>query len=162
MGTPFQVVFDAFLARVNEIKWASPDDLWIAERDWLELMKIAIFRFRYPRVDLEMAKDQLYFVNDIGAQEVQVLAVFMKHEWVKRCVASWENIKMLYSNKDFSQANHLDKLIKLSDQVAEECCEAERIYSRSVNGKPFNYMQFAGKGAVSEWNPLHSTDTKTN
>jgi hypothetical protein len=34
----------------------------------------------------------------------------MKHEWIKRCVASWEHIGQLYTSKDFSMANHLDKL----------------------------------------------------
>jgi hypothetical protein len=44
----------------------------------------------------------------------------MKHEWIKRCIASWENIRQLYTSKDFSQANHLDKLNKLEVQVALE------------------------------------------
>ena len=42
-----------------------------------------------------------------------MLALYMKHEWIKRCIASWENIRQLYTSKDFSQANHLDKLNKL-------------------------------------------------
>jgi hypothetical protein len=41
----------------------------------------------------------------------------MKHEWIKRCVASWEHIGQLYTSKDFSMANHLDKLNDLQLQV---------------------------------------------
>ena len=69
----------------------------------------------------------------------------MKHEWIKRCVSSWEEIRMLYSNKDFSQANHLDKLIKLSDQVELECLKASSTYGRSIDGKPYDYTKLAGK-----------------
>lgn len=145
MGTPFQAVYDAFLARVNSDDWIVPDDMWIAQRDWFEFLKMAIFRFRFPRISLAFDVDNSCFIEEIGLAEIQVLATYMKHEWVKRCVASWEKIKMLYSNKDFSQANHLDKLIKLSEQCQLECIKAAATYSRSNMGKPFDYTQFAGK-----------------
>lgn len=145
MGTPFQAIYDAFLARVNSDDWIVPDDMWIAQRDWFEFLKIAIFRFRFPRVSLAFDVDNSCFIEEIGLAEIQVLATYMKHEWVKRCVTSWEEIKMLYSNKDFSQANHLDKLIKLSEQCQLECIKAASTYSRSNMGKPFDYTQFAGK-----------------
>jgi hypothetical protein len=60
------------------------------------------------------------FTDDLTNDEIQLLAVYMKHEWIKRCIASWENIRQLYTSKDFSQANHLDKLNKLEVQVALE------------------------------------------
>lgn len=145
MGTPFQAVNDAFLARVNSDDWIMPDDMWIAQRDWFEFLKMAIFRFRFPRVSLAFDAENSSFIEEIGLAEIQVLATYMKHEWVKRCVASWEEIKMLYSNKDFSQANHLDKLLKLSEQCELECIKAAATYSRSNMGKPFDYTQFAGK-----------------
>lgn len=145
MGTPFQAVYDAFLARVNSDDWIVPDDMWIAQRDWFEFLKMAIFRFRFPRISLAFDADNSCFIEEIGLAEIQVLATYMKHEWVKRCVASWEEIKMLYSNKDFSQANHLDKLIKLSEQCQLECIKTAATYSRSNMGKPFDYTQFAGK-----------------
>ena len=44
----------------------------------------------------------------------------MKHEWIKRCVASWEHIVQLYTSKDFSSANHLDKLNDLEANVKRE------------------------------------------
>ena len=145
MGTPFQAIYDAFLARVNSDEWIMPEDMWIAQRDWFEFLKIAIFRFRYPRISLAFDAENSSFIEEIGLAEIQVLATYMKHEWVKRCVTSWEEIKMLYSNKDFSQANHLDKLIKLSEQCQSECIETTATYSRSNQGKPFDYTQFAGK-----------------
>lgn len=145
MGTPFKVLFDSFLARVESQDWVLPEEIEVAERDWTQLLKIAIFQFRFPRVSLEINENEKIFLNEIGNPEIQVLATIMKHQWIKRCIASWEQIKMLYSNKDFSQANHLDKLIKLSDQVYVQVLKALATYSRSINGKPFNYAVFAGK-----------------
>ena len=70
----------------------------------------------------------------------------MKHEWVKRCVASWENIRQLYADKDFSQANFLDKLIKLESAVADEVHQAEGIYDRVWSKRPSRrFSQLAGK-----------------
>lgn len=72
----------------------------MVERDWRQLLDIAIFRFKYPRVSLEYEDtlDGPYFVEDLNEDEIQLLALMMKHEWVKRCVASWENIRQLYAD----------------------------------------------------------------
>ena len=145
MGTPFQAIYDSFLARISSDEWVLPDEMYIAQRDWFEFLKMAIFRFRFPRKSLEYDVEQMAFNEELDDAEIQVLAIYMKHEWVKRCVASWEEIRMLYSNKDFSQANHLDKLIKLSDQLELECAKSAATYYRSINGHPYDYTKLAGK-----------------
>lgn len=145
MGTPFQAIYDSFLARISSDEWVLPDEMYIAQRDWFEFLKMAIFRFRFPRKSLEYDVEQMAFNEELDDAEIQVLAIYMKHEWVKRCVASWEEIKMLYSNKDFSQANHLDKLIKLSEQLELECVKSSATYYRSIKGRPYDYTKLAGK-----------------
>ena len=145
MGTPFQAIYDSFLARISSDEWVLPAEMYIAQRDWFEFLKMAIFRFRFPRKSLEYDVEQMAFNEELDDAEIQVLAIYMKHEWVKRCVASWEEIRMLYSNKDFSQANHLDKLIKLSDQLELECAKSAATYYRSINGRPYDYTKLAGK-----------------
>ena len=138
-------IYDSFLARISSDEWVLPDEMYIAQRDWFEFLKMAIFRFRFPRKSLEYDVEQMAFNEELDDAEIQVLAIYMKHEWVKRCVASWEEIRMLYSNKDFSQANHLDKLIKLSDQLELECAKSAATYYRSINGRPYDYTKLAGK-----------------
>ena len=70
----------------------------------------------------------------------------MKHEWVKRCIASWENIRQLYADKDFSQANHLDKLNKLEAAIEVEVNHAEGVYDRSREKRPADlFKKLAGK-----------------
>lgn len=155
MATPFLKVYDAFLARITADEWTLEEELAIVERDWQELLKIAIFRFKYPRVNLEIETVQepedgqlgIYqFLADLTNDEIQLLAMYMKHEWIKRCIASWENIRQLYADKDFSQANHLDKLNKLETAVALEIHKAEGIYDRSREKRPADlFKKLAGK-----------------
>lgn len=157
MATPFLKVYDAFLARITADEWTLEEELAIVERDWQELLKMAIFRFKYPRIDLEIEEvdgdndnNQLLkmyqFTGDLTNDEIQLLALYMKHEWIKRCVASWENIRQLYADKDFSQANHLDKLNKLEAAVADEIHKAEGIYDRSRSKRPASlFKRLAGK-----------------
>ena len=100
MATPCTKVYDAFLARITADEWTLEEEISIVERDWQELLRMASFRFKYPRVGLEIEEDngQFQFKNDLSDDEIQVLAIYMKHEWIKRCIASWENIRQLYSD----------------------------------------------------------------
>ena len=164
MATLFLKIYDAFLARITADEWTLEEELAIVERDWQELLQMAIFRFKYPRVSLDIEevdqnneddpldspKLKMYqFVNDLTNDEIQILALYMKHEWVKRCINSWENIRQLYADKDFSQANHLDKLIKLESAVSLEIHKAEGIYDRSRSKRPAElFKKLAGKKNV--------------
>ena len=158
MATSFIKVYDAFLARITADEWTLEEELAIVERDWQELLKIAIFRFKYPRIELTIEEvpnedleniGQYQFVNDLTNDEIQLLSLYMKHEWVKRCIASWENIRQLYADKDFSQANHLDKLNKLEAAINDEVHKAEGIYDRSRFKRPAElFRKLAGKNNV--------------
>lgn len=162
MATPLSKVYDAFLARITADEWTLEEELAIVERDWQELLKMAIFRFKYPRVSLEIedlspeGPDQLVkcqFIADLSNDEIQILALLMKHEWIKRCIASWENIRQLYADKDFSQANHLDKLNKLETAVNLEIHKAMGVYDRSRNKSPaIQFRKLAGKKNATRYN----------
>lgn len=156
MATPFLKVYDAFLARITADEWMLEEELAIVERDWQELLKMAVERFKYPRVSLEMEELEqqdenspitvMQFKDDLTNAEIQLLALYMKHEWVKRCIASWENIRQLYVDSDYSQANHIDKLLKLEASVALEVHKAEGRYDRSREHSPASiFRKLAGK-----------------
>ena len=151
MATPLLRVYDAFLARITADEWTLEEELAIVERDWRQLLNMSIFRFKYPRVSLEIEETGestgvFQFTEDLTNDYIQLLALYMKHEWIKRCIASWENIRQLYADKDFSQANHLDKLNKLQAAVALEVQHAEGIYDRSRVKRPANlFRKLAGK-----------------
>ena len=158
MATPFLKVYEAFLGRITADEWTLEEELAIVERDWQELLKMAVFRFKYPRVGLEVeevssSEDEglksYQFVEDLTNDEIQLLALMMKHEWIKRCIASWENIRQLYADKDFSQANHLDKLNKLEAAVSLEVQKAAGVYDRAWNHRPADlFRKLAGKKNV--------------
>lgn len=149
MGTPFKVVNEAFLGRIEQDEWSLTTDLADLKRDWLELMKMAIARFMFPKISLEYDEESECFVEELGQGEIQFLAVLMKNEWLKRCLATWRVIQQQYHTKDFeflSQANHMAKLINLVELSNREVLNMTNVYSRMQNHSPFNWSQLAGGG----------------
>lgn len=142
-------VYDAFLSKVNEDDWAdgyTQEDLEWFIKDWRAFLNSAISYFKFPNCSLDIDEETQTFVDkNMTSQEVHVLATYMKQEWLKRTVDSWENIKTQYDEKDFSQANLLKTFIQLKDQVTEEAKFLESVYYRSLNKKPFNYGKLSGK-----------------
>ena len=139
--TPYTKVYEAFLARILEDEWQQ----WMkeeAEQDWYQIMENAITWFKFPRVSLEY--DENGFIDNLSVAEIQIIADFMKCEWLNRCVMTWENVKPMYEERDFSQANLLDKLGEALEQERKHARERESIYYRSRNGKPFDYSRLAG------------------
>ena len=140
---PVQAVYDAFLAKMLEDEWLN----WNEEEikvDWKELLLGAIPFFKFPRVSLEIDGD--YFVDEnISNDEIQILANYMKCEWLNRTILTWENVKPLYEERDFSQANLLDKFKDLLEREEYKALKLERIYYRSIKGKPFDYSRLAGE-----------------
>lgn len=141
-------VYDAFLAKVNEDDWSrcySKEDLEWFMKDWRAFLNAAIPYFRFPRCSLEIDEaTQTFKDGRMGSAEIQVLTAFMKQEWLKRTIDSWENIKTQYDEADFSQANLLRQFISLKDQVAQEARQVETSYYRSPNHKPYGYNKLAG------------------
>lgn len=139
--TPYQVVYDAFLAKMTEDEWAT----WTQEEVNMDLRAIlegAIPWFKFPRTSLD--RNDEGFNGDLSNEEVQILASFMKCEWLNRTILTWENIKPLYEERDFSQANLLDKFNETLTNEKKNAASLERIYYRSINGKPYQYSKWAG------------------
>lgn len=143
-------VYGVFLSKVNDDEWAgayTEEDLKYFTKDWRMLLDSAIYYFKFPRCSLKIDEDKECFEDKkFGREEAEVIASFMKLLWLKRNIDSWENIRTQYSESDFSQANLLKTFISLRQTVTEETLEAERIYSRSVEKKPFSYRKLAGGG----------------
>lgn len=141
--TPIQAVYVAFLAKMLEDEWLNWDEEEI-QADWKELLAGAIPFFKFPRVSLEI--DGEYFKDEnITNDEIQILANYMKCEWLNRTILTWENVKPLYEERDFSQANLLDKFKELLEREEYKALKLERIYYRSIQGKPFDYSRLAGE-----------------
>lgn len=147
MGTEFSEIYDFLLAKTDAKEWAWSEDLEVLKADWQMLLRMAIQSFLFPRVSLEIVVDEetgeSKFAEEITDAEKQVLATYMKHEWLKRSITNWKNIEMLYHDKDFKisgKAAHLNALINLEAVYDEECKKVANKYSRKV----FNYTNLAG------------------
>lgn len=141
--TSYDVVYDAFLARILEDEWEN----WLideARADWRQILEMALLHFKFPRVDL--THDDNGFSGDLASEEIQIIANFMKCEWLNRCIMTWENVKPLYVERDFSQANLLDKLKSMLDSETLRAEKMESIYYRSRKGKPFDFSRLATRG----------------
>ena len=140
--TPYTKVYEAFLARILEDEWEN----WLIDEamaDWEQILHMAIPHFKFPRVSLEEVDGG--FSGDLGVEEIQILANFMKVEWLNRCIMTWENVKPLYVERDFSQANLLDKLNAMLKNEQANAEKMESIYYRSRKGKPFDFSKLATK-----------------
>ena len=91
------------------------------------------------------------FNCELTSEEINILAVLMKHAWLQRQIASVENTRMKFSGSDFkftSQANHLAKLLTLLNEVNRESHHMQRLYKRRKIGLDGSYK--------SNWSTLRS------
>ena len=134
-------VFDAFKAKILTDDW----DGWTEAQEAIDLtalMESAIPYFKFPRVSL--ARDGVQFTDtNFGTEEIQILACYMKVEWLNRTILCWENVKPLYEERDFSQANLLDKFDQMLKTEQKTAAQLEAIYYRSIKRKPFAYRKLA-------------------
>lgn len=138
--TSFDVVYATFLSKILDDEW----DTWTeaeVEEDLFTLLQAAIVRFKFPRVSLEYTSEG--FTDTLTNDEVQILASYMKCEWLNRNILTWENVKPLYEERDFSQANLLDKFNNMLAAEQSQAARLEAIYYRSVKKRPFEYRRLA-------------------
>ncbi len=139
-----QDVYDAFLTKMLEEEWLN----WTEEeqqQDWRALLDAVIPWFKFPRVSLEIDADGQFVDKNISNTEIQILATYMKCEWLNREILTWENVKPLYVERDFSQANLINKLTTLLDREEYKALKLERVYYRSRKGQPFDFTSLAGE-----------------
>lgn len=139
--TPFNKIYTSFLSKILDDEWSN----WMleeAEADWFTILENSITWFKFPRVSLEYNEEG--FIEDLSNEEIQIISDYMKCEWLSRSIYTWENIKTEYEERDFSQANLLDKLNNAFTIAKKEAEKREKIYYRSIKGKPFDYSRLAG------------------
>lgn len=144
--TNLQVVYDAFLGKMLDDEWVN----WYEEdiqEDWKSLLLAALPWFKFPRVSLDIIVDDEdgaeKFEADLNNEEIQIIATYMKCEWLNRTILTWENVKPLYEERDFSQANLLSKFNDMLAAEKKNAARLEAVYYRSINRKPFDYTQLA-------------------
>lgn len=151
MSTPYEKIFDSFLAKVNEDDWSNPEELDYHIEDWKGLLHSALALFKFPRFNLtcdDIAEEMPE--ADLTQEEIEIIANLMKQEWLDRTIHTWDQVKTMYDERDFSQANMLSQLIKAYNTVANKNYHLQKTYSRSImdkngNKSVFDYRIFGGK-----------------
>lgn len=138
--TSFEVVYTAFLSKILEDDWEGWTQSEV-DQDLFTLLQEAIVQFKFPRVSLEYTSEG--FTDTLSNEEVQILATYMKCAWLNRTILTWENVKPLYEERDFSQANLIDKFKQMLEAEEKRAEKLESKYYRSINKKPFSYRQLA-------------------
>lgn len=165
--TSLQTVYDAFMAKILDDEW-NPE-IWTQEEideDRRQLLDGAIARFKFPRVSLDIETfDKTVideetqeektititdFVEELRTDEVQILATYMKCEWLNRSILTWERVKPLYEERDFSEANMLNKLYNSLESEWKNALRLEAFYYRSIKKKPWDYTRLAGDQNIIE------------
>lgn len=154
--TSYDVVYSAFLSKVTADDWEfeyrediesmvpTKDDL----EDLRQILENALPYFKFPRTSL--ARNDEGFENDLSPEEISIISEYMRVEWLDRTIHTWENVKVMYDERDWSPANLLRQFISLLDRSEQKALKLERLYSRSITDedgmrKPFDFSQLAGK-----------------
>lgn len=142
--TPVQNLYDAFLALIESDEWDALDETQV-DIDLRQLALAAMPWFKFPRVSLDWDTEGQFFVDEnITNTEIQIVALFMKSLWYDRVVDSWENLRPYYTERDFSPGKMLGEFRGRAQEQLKKAKELEKIYYRSIKGKPFDYKTFAG------------------
>ena len=140
--TSFQTINDAFLSKILEDEWENWEEEEMKE-DWKSLLLGALPWFKFPKHSLEYNEEEEYFVDDLDQKEIQIIANYMKCEWLNRTIETWENVKPLYEERDFSQANLLKSFILMLEKEERKTHRLESTYYRSRANKPFDFTKLA-------------------
>lgn len=139
-------VYDAFLSKQLDDEWENWDWEEIVE-DWNALLISALPWFKFPRVSLDFTLDgadgEIVFNEDLSNEEIQIIATYMKCEWLNRTILTWENVKPLYDERDFSQANLLDKFRQMLELEKKTAARLEANYYRAIKRQPYDYRKMA-------------------
>lgn len=174
--TLFVQVYESFLSKITDDMYMelTPED---TEKILQQLLLSAIAKFEFPRQsldyeisitsiydqeeDTQKEQRQLFFINKLTEEQINIISTYMIVEWLGQQVASVENTRMKYSGSDFkftSQANHIQKLLQLKKDYEREGFHLQRLYKRrkkDENGiyrSTFgNIMQNQPRGGTGQW-----------
>lgn len=131
--TSFNTIIDRFFSKITDdmyLELTEEDTI----RDAKQYLFDAIPQFEFPRFDpYDYDEAEETYNIDLSKEEINILAILMKMNWLDRQIASVENTRMKYSGSDFkftSQANHLAKLLNLKTEVNRENIHFQRLYKR--------------------------------
>lgn len=145
MATPYSELFKSFTRKIEDPIFMEMD-VFASEQDMIGLLNSSIVEFDYPKVNIFDKDDTLQIFNEtLSIHEIEILALLMKLNWIRRQVDSVYNIKQRMNDRDFkqtSQANHLDALMDLEKRVSADI--DKRITKYSYKNTQTNRPDYSG------------------
>jgi hypothetical protein len=136
MATPFSSVFKKFLNKVTDSDLASlpTENLESIMADYLQSGIVRFRKCKQNIKDFDLTLQQ--FNIDLSMEEIEILAFWMKFEWLDQQINRIELLRQSLSSKDYamySQANHLNSLLALRDITNKDVSTLMKYYSYDNN-----------------------------
>lgn len=122
MATPVEKIFTRFLSQIEDESWLEIEEEILIELMYDYLVK-SIVEFNVCSKDLTLDFDNDEIVSDLSEDEVLILAFGMVIHYLTPKILREENLQQMVTSSDFSKlsnANMLDKLIKLRTQIRND------------------------------------------
>lgn len=135
MGTPFNNIYDLFLAQTKNYELYQMSDAVLTENLQLWLLA-AIPYFQICKKDLEDYDEELAEFNEkLTNSEQFILAKYMVHSYISTFLIREENLSQALNSKDYrtySPANQLKALQSLCDHIKREGATLQSQYSWNI------------------------------
>lgn len=144
--TPTSTVFEVFLGKILDERFVDlPVD--VSEADLKRLLSSAIFKVRYPKIELTLDSTKDNFVNSLSEDEIELIASIMVLDWFNRLSRDINNYTedMTTSEfKTFSKGNKLKSLVEVGKELRLEIVELHKIYHMR-NGARSGFSKLGGE-----------------
>ena len=122
MGTPVQDVYIKFLGMIEDEEWLLVDEE-VIEDLLLNYLENATVEFHQCKKDLTIDYETMCFVEELGLNEILILAWGMLVHYLQPKIKREENLRQFVSDKDFnklSNANMLNRLMMLEKETRKQ------------------------------------------
>ena len=122
MATPVEEMFNRFLTQIEDESWLELDEE-VLEELMLDYLCKSIVEFNVCTKSLDIDFNTNEFIADLEEDEAQILAYGMVMHYLTPKILREENLQQMVTSSDFSKlsnANMLDKLLKLRTQIRKE------------------------------------------
>lgn len=112
--TSFQEVYDFFLHSITDDLYITLDEEETKE-DIFVFLKIAIIKFRYPKINLSYKSEEERFENELTSDECYILSLYMLLEWLNRQMATVRLTEMQYTGSDLKSIGTKSQMSTLTE-----------------------------------------------
>ncbi|HXW03437.1 MAG TPA: hypothetical protein VD651_04160 [Nitrosarchaeum sp.] len=131
MATPFEDIYDSFLAKVTDYSFVSFTEIEL-EEEFEKYLRFACTKFSSAGNRLLKNHNTKEFNFDLTDLEIEIISLLMIVEYLNPKIVATENMKQYLATKDYkiySQANHLSKMIELKNNYRIEANQLMSQYS---------------------------------